>query len=279
MSYKIVVDSCCELLEEDLQDREHFEVVPLSLEVGDYHILDDEHFDQKEFLEKVAESPECPKSACPSPLKFMEAFAGEAKHIFVVTLSSHLSGSYQSAMMAKQMYEEDHDDKQIHVVDSESASCGETQIVRMLKFLEEQRLTFEEIVDKIEKFRSSIMTYFVLDNLETLRKNGRLSAVKCLVANTLNIKPVMAGLKGTIVQKAQCIGMRKALNKMADEIVDQLQGIEDRVLMISHCNAPERAEQFKQLILKKARFVKVVILDTRGVSSMYANDGGIIVTV
>ena len=95
MSYKIVVDSCCELPEEYLQDP-RFEIVPLGLEVGDYQIQDDENFDQAEFLKKVAECPKCPKSACPSPERFREAYHTEAEHVYVITLSSHLSGSYNS---------------------------------------------------------------------------------------------------------------------------------------------------------------------------------------
>ena len=80
MSYKIVVDSCCELPEKYLQDA-RFERVPLGLEVGGYHILDDENFNQAEFLQKVAAYPKCPKSSCPSPERFMEAYHADAERI------------------------------------------------------------------------------------------------------------------------------------------------------------------------------------------------------
>lgn len=277
MSYKIVVDSCCELPEELLHDG-RFERIPLGLEVGDYQILDDENFNQAEFLKKVAACPVCPKSSCPSPQRFMEAYHVDAERIYVVTLSSHLSGSHNSAVLGKELFFEKYGEKQIHVIDSESASCGETQIALKLIELEESGLSFEEIVKEIEAFRSSILTYFVLDNLETLRKNGRLSGVKALVASTLSIKPVMAGEKGVIVQKGQSVGMKKALGKMADMIVSGVSESEKRCLMITHCNAPKRAEMVRDMILAKARFAKTIILDTRGISSMYANDGGIIVT-
>ncbi len=277
MSYKIVVDSCCELPEKYLQDT-RFERVPLGLEVGEYQILDDENFNQKEFLQKVAAYPECPKSSCPSPERFMEACHVEAEHIYVITLSSHLSGSYNSAMLGKELYYEKYGKKQIHVIDSESASCGETQIALKLIELEEQGLSFEEIVEQIEMFRSAVQTYFVVDNLETLRKNGRLSNVKAFVASTLNIKPILAGDKGVIVQRGQCIGMKKALNKMVDMFLTELQNQENRRVIITHCNALERAEFVKKLILEKAKFKECIIMDTRGISSMYANDGGVILT-
>nr|WP_318684253.1 DegV family protein [uncultured Acetatifactor sp.] len=278
MSYKIIVDSCCELPEE-LRKDERLEVVPLGLEVGDYQIMDDENFNQAEFLKKVGEYPKCPKSSCPSPERFREAYHAEADRIYAVTLSSHLSGSHNSAVLGKQLYHEKYGDKQIHVIDSESASCGETQIALKIIELEEKGLSFQEIVTQIEAFRSNVHTYFVLDNLETLRKNGRLSGVKALVASTLSIKPIMAGDKGVIVQRGQCIGINKALGKMADMVVAEASDPKNRVLMISHCNALKRAEMVRDTIMGKAPFRKALIMDTRGVSSMYANDGGVIVTV
>ena len=278
MSFKIIVDSCCELPEEYLQDP-RFEIVPLGLEVGDYQIQDDENFDQAEFLKKVAEYPKCPRSACPSPESFRESYCTEAEHVYVITLSSHLSGSYNSAVLGMNLYREKYGKKQIHVIDSESASCGETQIAKKLVELEEQGLPFEEIVKQIEEFRSNVHTYFVLDNLETLRKNGRLTGVKALVASTLSIKPIMAGDKGNIVQRGQSIGMKKALRRMAEIVLEEVGETKDRVLMITHCNAPERAETVKKILTEKADFKDCLIMDTRGVSSMYANDGGVIVTV
>ena len=277
MKYKIVVDSCCELPESLLQD-ERFQRVPLGLEVGNYSILDDESFDQKEFLRKVAEYPKCPKSSCPSPERFMESFHEEAEHVYAVTLSSHLSGCYNSAQLGKRLYLEKFGEKQIHVVDSESASGGETQIALKIMELEEKGFSFEKIVEKVEAFRDSIHTYFVLDNLETLRKNGRLSGVKALVASILNIKPVMGSNKGEIIQKSQTIGIKKALSRMAELAASEVRNAAERRLIITHCNAAERAEQVKQMILEKVKFRECIIMDTRGVSSMYANDGGVIVT-
>ena len=277
MSYKIVVDSCCELPEELLSDK-RFERVPLGLEVGEYSIMDDENFNQAEFLKKVAEYPKCPRSSCPSPERFMESYAKGADHIYAVTLSSHLSGSYNSAVLGKKLFEEKYGKKQIHVVDSESASGGETQIALKLMELEEVGFSFEQIVKEIEAFRDSVQTYFVLDNLETLRKNGRLTGVKALVASTLSIKPVMGSDKGEIIQRSKTIGIKKALGKMAELAASEVKKPEERRLIITHCNAPERAEEVKKQILANAAFQECIIMDTRGISSMYANDGGVIVT-
>lgn len=278
MSYKIVVDSCCELPETYKNDS-RFEIVPLGLEVGDYIIQDDENFNQREFLQKVAAYPLCPKSSCPSPERFREAYHDGADEIYVVTLSSHLSGSYNSAELGKSLYSEKYGEKKIHVVDSESASCGETQLVEKIVACKEAGLGFEETVKAVETFKRKMRTYFVLDNLETLRKNGRLSSVKALVATTLNIKPVMVGNLGVIEQKGQAIGINKALAKMADCIVGDVENPEERTLMITHCNCPERAAFMRGLMEKRASYKSVLVMDTAGVSSMYANDGGVIVTL
>ncbi len=278
MSYKIIVDSCCELPKEFLTDK-RFERVPLGIEVGDYQILDDESFNQIEFLEKVAAYPKIPKSSCPSPERYMEAYHAEAEHIYAVTLSSKLSGSYNSAELGKSLYKETYGDKKIYVVDSESASCGETQIALKIMELEEAGLSFEEVVEQIQKFRDELNTYFLLDSLETLRKNGRLSSVKAVVASTLNIKPIMGSDKGVIYQRGQGIGMKKALTKMANMIIDELKNAEEKRIIISHCNAFSRALNVKEILEEKVSCREILILDTAGISSMYASDGGVIVVV
>lgn len=280
MSYKIVVDSCCELPEEYKRDS-RFEIIPLELTVGEWSVPDDEAFDQALFLRKVAECPTCPRSSCPSPERFMQSYDCEAEHVYVVTLSANLSGSYNSAVLGKNLYEEKRGtEKKILVIDSKSASCGETQIALKAMELEEKGLPFEKIEQELNSFRDELDTYFVLNNLETLRKNGRLSGVKALVASTLNIKPVMGSTdEGTIVQLGQAIGLKKALSRMASLVAEQTKSPQEKCLMISHCNNPEKAAWVRDMILKKTPFARSLILDTAGISSMYANDGGIIIAV
>ncbi|MBP3204771.1 MAG: DegV family protein [Lachnospiraceae bacterium] len=278
MSYKIIMDSCGELPEAYKGD-ERFEIVPLTLEVGDDVIIDDETFDQADFLAKVAACPLCPRSSCPSPERYMEAYRTDADHVYVITLSSHLSGSHNSACLAKNLYHEKYGAKDIHVVDSESASGGETQMMLKLMEYEAQGLPFAKIVEKIEEFRDSVRTYFVLDSLEALRKNGRLSRVKALVATTLSIKPIMAGDHGTIIQRGQAMGIRKALGKMADLVIQEAADVAGRRLIITHCNAPARAELVRDIVTAALSVKECIIMDTRGVSSLYASDGGVIVTM
>ena len=278
MSYKIIADSCCEFPEE-YQNDERFVNIPLGLEVDGEHIMDDEHFDQKLFLEKVAASKKCPRSCCPSPEKYLHAFETEAENIFVFTLSSKLSGSYNSALVAKSLYEEQHAPKNIFVCNSYAASVGELQLALKAAKWSEEGIPFAAICEKLLAFRDKMKLYFVLDNLETLRKNGRITNVKSLVASTLSIKPIMGSSEGEIVQLGKTVGMKKALAKIADMIYGEVGNTTERSLMISQCNCPERAEYIKKLLMERCTFQEVRILEMAGVSTMYANDGGIIVTV
>lgn len=279
--YKIVVDSCGELPEELKKDG-RFVNVSLELEVDGHRIVDDETFDQLDFLRRVKESPTGPKSSCPSPEQYMSAYEGEAEHVYVVTLSAKLSGSYNSAVLGKSLYEEEHPEspKKIHVFNSRSASIGETLIAIKAQEYEEAGLSFEEVVEKTESYVDSMKTYFVLETLETLRKTGRLTNFKAMIANTLNIKPVMGATdEGTIYQLDQARGMNKALEKMVNTMIARTPDCESKTLAISHCNCPDRAVAVKEKIEKLANFKKIIIIDTAGISSMYANDGGVIMAV
>ena len=279
--YKIIIDSCGEL-PENLKKDEHFCNVPLELDVDGYLITDDDTFDQLDFLKRVKNSVKGPKSSCPSPERYMSAFDGDADNIYVITLSGKLSGSYNSAVLAKGLYEEEHgkDSKNIYVFNSKSASIGETIIGLKVQEYEEAGLAFDEVVKKTEEYIASMNTFFVLETLETLRKAGRLSNIKAFVANTLNIKPVMGSTKeGTIQQLGRARGMKKALMKMVEDAVSSTKDCSERILAISHCNCPQRAEFVKEQILKLAKFKDVVVVNTAGVSSMYANDGGVILAV
>ena len=277
MSFHIVCDSCTDLTEEDLK-KGCYTLVPLTLLVDGEEIIDDETFDQADFLAKVAASKESVKSACPAPESYMEAYS-KADDIYVVTLSAELSGSYNSAVLGKNLYEEENGTKNIHVVNSRGAATTQVLIARKLNEYASQGMPFEEVVDKIEEYTTSLRTYFVLETLEVLRKNGRLSRLSATIAGALNIKPVMIGKRDGVIQKAaQARGMKKALAKMVEHMGSEGRDLTRRQFVISHCNCYERAVYVKELIKKHLHAEDVDIVDTKGVSSLYACDGGIIVS-
>ncbi|MDY2814896.1 MAG: DegV family protein [Dorea sp.] len=279
MGYKIIVDSCGELTDE-MKASGNFETASLQIDVAGYHIIDDETFDQADFLRRVAESEECPKSSCPSPERYMEGYHCDAERVYAVTLSAELSGSHNSAVLGENLYHEEYGEKNIYVFNSRSASVGETLIAMKIAECEEKGMSFQEVIRTVESYIASQDTYFVLETLDILKKNGRLKGLKAVMATALNIKPVMGSTpEGTIKQLSQARGIKKALAKMVDEIIDKLKDSEGKILAISHCNCKERALAVKEMLLSKAKFKDVIILDTAGISSMYAADGGIIVVV
>ena len=206
MRYKIIGDSCLDLTKEMRKDP-CYSMIPLTLMVGERHFVDDETFDQKEFIKAVKEYPECPKSACPSPEMFKEAYCCEEENVFVITLSAALSGSYNSAVLAKSLYEEEHGKKNILVLDSKSASSGQLNIALYIRELCDQGLEFDEICERAAAYRDRINTYFVLESLDTLKKNGRLTGLQAFFATKLNIKPVMGADNGTIIKLDQARGI------------------------------------------------------------------------
>lgn len=282
MKYKIVADSCCEFPKEWMDDS-HYERVALGLDVNGEIIMDDDSFDQNSFLKKVSSAVKCPKSFCPSPEQYRQAFDCDADMIFVFTLSSRLSGSFNAAaagrsMIMSEIRENNLPKKKIFICDSKSASGGETQLALYCDELCKEGLSFGEICVKLGYFANRMRTYFVLDNLELLRKNGRLTGVKALAASALNIKPVLASLNGEIVQVGQGIGSKAALEKMIEELKNDIIIPAKRTIIISQCNAYEKACELKDYILSKIPVKNIIIMDTKGVSSLYAADGGIIVT-
>lgn len=281
MKYAIIGDSCSDLGEKERKEG-NIQLVPLMLEIGDYHILDDENFNQLDFLKRVKESPVGPKTACPTPLAFKDAIeATDAEAVFIVTLSEHLSGTYQSAVLGKQMYEEEQENpKKVFVLSSHSASAGQYRIITELQQLMKEGLGFEEIVEKITALRDKMKTYFVLETLETLRKNGRISGLSAFFATALNIKPVMGAVEGTIVKLDQVRGINKALKRMVALAVEEVKdALSDVTVCITHVNNPERAKYVENLFREAGTFKDILLSDAAGVATVYACDGGVVIGI
>lgn len=280
MSYRIVIDSCGELTEWMKAD-EHFVSIPLSIQLGDETIVDDESFSQEAYFAKLEETKAVPKTACPSPQAYMEAFAVDVDHVYCVTLSDRLSGSYASAMTGCQMLLEEQPHKKVYVFNSCSASVAESLIGMVIRSLEEKGMSFEEVIKHTEDYIAGQSIYFTLDTLDMLIKSGRLKGVKALIANTLHIKPIMgATSEGEIIQLGTARGnLQKAIKKIADMIVARVKHPEHKIMAISHCANPEAAQALKQMVLEKVKLKDVIILDTRGISTVYACKGGVIAVV
>ena len=135
------------------------------------------------------------------------------------------------------------------------------------------------MVKRALEFRDRMHTYFVLETLDTLRKNGRLSGLQAFFATALNIKPVMGADKGTIIKLDQARGINKGLQRMCDIAVQEAGDSADKVAVIAHCNNAQRADYVKAELAKRAKFKEIVITETAGVATVYAGDGGIVLAV
>ena len=159
MDFKIVVDSCGELTDQ-MKQNGHFISVPLTLTVDGTEFIDDENFNQRECLRRMDASAECPRSACPTPQKYMEIFLDGADRYYVITLSGHLSGSYNSARLGRELALEQKPDLKIHIFDSRSASIGETLAAAHVLECEEKGMNFDETVKDTERYIKGRRTFF-----------------------------------------------------------------------------------------------------------------------
>ena len=273
--YKIIGDSCTDLTAE-MMGFGCFSKVPLTIDVGDHTITDDETFDQKDLLERMTAWHDTPKTACPSPAQYLEHFE-EGKDHYVITLTAKLSGSYNAAVQAAAIYRNEGGTANIHVFNSRSASCGQVQIALLVRDLCEKGMEFRDVVETVEAYISRMKTLFVLENLDNLRKNGRLTKVQALVTGALRVKLLLGATReGEIEKLGQGLTIRQTIARMVSSVSTDVDHIGKR-LVITHCNCPERAEYLKKLFLEKCRFSEIVVAPMGGISTVYANDGGTII--
>lgn len=273
----IVADSSCEV-DENIQKEADVNIVPFKLYIDGEEYIDDNELNVLNFISKMVKSAELPRSACPSPNDFIEKFE-KAKEVFVVTISAALSGTFNSAELAKNLYKEDNPDAKVHVFDSKSASIGETLIALKIKESLEAGLKFEEVVETVENYIAGQKTIFIAESLDNLMKNGRISKFKGKLATALNIKPIMAATsEGEITLKEKVRGSKKAFKRLAQVVCENAENAGSRVLAISHCNNLSRAEMLKEEIEKQCAFKKVIIIQTGGLSSLYVDNQGIILS-
>ena len=276
----ILADSCCDLSPELLK-KTQAKVAPLTITIDDTHYVDDGTVDIPPYLAAMKASKNPVRSACPSPDLYAEDIKAAEGDCFSVTLSSKLSGSHNAAALGAQLAEEDMPEKKVHVFDSESASAGETYLALMSHDLIAAGKTFEQIVETVEEKIRSMHTLFVLDSLDNLVKNGRISKTVALLANVLSIRLLMSDDgHGAIKNISKARGIKGALGQMVETCRKHTEGLAaaSQRLVISYCNCPERARQVRDMIREKCPAIgEIVMTPTSALSSMYANDGGIVI--
>lgn len=275
MTYRLICDSCTDLPPEVLQDP-HITKVPLSIQVGAETVVDDESFRQKELLQKMRAWPDAPKTACPSPSTYLERLIEDGDN-YIVTLSAALSGSYNAAAQALSIYREEGGRANVHVFNSRSAVSGQAQIALLVRDLAGAGLPFAQVVEQAEAYISRMQTLFVLENLDNLRKNGRLTKVQALVTGALRVKLLCGATRGGEIEKlGQGLSVRQTLARMVSRMAADPDHA-GRRLVIAHCNCPERAEHVRELVRQRCQFGEIFIAPAGGIATVYADDGGIVV--
>lgn len=276
----ILADSCCDLSPELLK-KTQAKIAPLTITIDDTHYVDDGTVDIPPYLAAMKASKNPVRSACPSPDLYAEDIRATEGDCFIVTLSAKLSGSHNAASLGVQLAQEDLPEKKVHVFDSESASAGETYIALMIHDLIAAGKSFEQIVELVEEKIRSMHTLFVLDSLDNLVKNGRISRTVALLANVLSIRLLMSDDgHGAIKNISKARGIKGALGQMVETCRKHTEGLAaaSQRLVISYCNCPERARQVRDMIREKCPAIgEIIMTPTSALSSMYANDGGIVI--
>ena len=279
MAWMIVSDSSCEIRElENPAPGVQFALVPFKIRVGEREYVDLATLNPQQMLQAMTDYNGASTTACPSPEEWAEYFL-QADNVFAFTISSNLSGSYNAAPLAAEEYQQENPGKRGFVLDSLSTGPEQRLLAEHLRDLLAEGKEFDEICEKAAACRDRMNTYFVLESLDTLKKNGRLTGLQAFFATKLNIKPVMGADNGTIIKLDQARGIQKALQRMAEIAVKEAGTTKDKRLVIAHCNAPERAQFMKEKLCSMAEFKEVVITDTCGVSTVYASDGGVILAL
>jgi DegV family protein with EDD domain len=276
MNYKIIGDSSLDLTEE-LKTKMDVSIAPLYITVGNTTFTDNELLDLNFMMEQIALEDQTPKTAAPPPHEFLQYFDENLDAVFIITLSSKLSGSYNAAMLAKDLASETFPHVRVHVFDSLSASSGQTTLALKIHECAEAGMDFDAIVETVEDYKNNDQVYFLIDNLDTFIKNGRMSKLTGRIAQFLHIKPILGDDgNGEIELFGKERTYSRALAKLAEMISSTKFAAEERVLVIAQCFAESRAELLKQMIASKRTFKDIIIVPMRGLSSVYANIGGLV---
>ncbi len=275
MKFEICVDSSSNLLSNHIVDDEvGFDVVPLTIRVGNEEFVDDDNLNVPEFLKKIESTSEVCKSACPSPQDFLNNYE-KADYTICVTISNKLSGSYNSALVARDMSDKK---ENILVVDSLLTAGAMRLIVDKAYSLIKEGKDFETIKKEILEYRDSIKLLFVLDKFDNLVKNGRMSKVVAFIAQLAAIKPLCYGDEGEIKIKEKIRTFKGVLKRLVHNIGVMCPVTKGRTCVISHTQNEESALLLKALIEEAYQFDSIIVEDNRGLCSFYALRGGLIVS-
>lgn len=269
---KIVADSSCDLCELKYTD---FAVAPMKIISEEREFVDDSSLDVDAMVDYFYQYKGKSRSSCPNISDWLEAF-GDADEIFCVTITSGISGSYNSACAAKQIYEKENNGKRVFVFDTLSAGPELTLIIEKIEEYIGKGMPYEDICDNIKKYKERTGLVFILKSLRNFANNGRVSPIMAKLIGITGIRVVgRASSKGTLEPKNKCRGDRRSLEILIEEL--ESEGFRSGKISIGHCQNESAAEQLKKLIMEKFMNIQVEIHKLKGLCSFYAEKGGVLV--
>lgn len=272
VDFKIVSDSSSDVLS---LEKVAFESAPLKIQTAEKEYVDDANLDVEQMASELLKYSGKSGSACPSVGDYIEAFK-DAKHVFCVTITSGLSGSYNAAVIAKREYEEEYPGRKVFVIDSLSAGPELRLIIERLEELILKGLTFEEICEEIVEYQKHTGLAFILESLRNLANNGRVNKIVASAAGMLGIRVLgKASDQGDLEQLSKTRGMSKSIEKIV-EIIREL-GYNGGKIRIGHCANETAAKAIHDIVLSQFAKVDVCIYKLRGLCSFYAEKGGILI--
>lgn len=276
---KIIADTSADFTKEEARAM-NLAYVPFTIDAGDTTYIDDDKLDLDALYAAMAATSEPTRTGCPSPFSYKEAIlASGADEIFVVTITSKLSGSYNAAQTAVEEVRREHPEKKIALIDSKSAAAGTANVVDLIYTRAEEGKDFDAIETEVRDFADKQSTFFILETMDNLIKNGRIPKMAGKAVNVLNMKPIMCAEDGAISLFQINRGFKKSLAKLAKEVIkiNAEKGV--RLITISHSHAEEKAKLFKEYIQDEFQNARIRIVQTKGLSSVYADYGGIVVAL
>lgn len=272
MKRKIVADSSCDMWELNGVD---FAVAPMTISTDNKHYVDNQELDVHLMSEDLAKYKGISHTACPSAGSWLDCYEGYDE-VFVVTLTGAMSGTYNSAMTAKGIYEEENENVKVHVFDSLSTGPEMRLLIEKLKEMIEEDLTFEEIVEKGQDYLNHTRLFFALKSLHNFAMNGRVSKTVASAIGVLNISIfATASEKGTIQQISKCRGEKKVVKSMIEHLEDA--GYHGGKVRISHADNLKLAHNVRDKILELYPNADIIVYPMGGLCTYYAEKGGLLV--
>lgn len=272
MKRKIVADSSCDIWELNGVD---FAVAPITISTDNKHYVDNQELDVHLMSEELAKYKGVSHTACPSVGSWLDCYEG-FDEIFVITLTGAMSGTYNSAMTAKGIYEEENENVKVHVFDSLSTGPEMRLLIEKLKEMIEEDLTFEEIVEKGQDYLNHTRLFFALKSLHNFAMNGRVSKAVASAIGVLNISIfATASEEGTIQQISKCRGEKKVVKSMIEHLENA--GYHGGKVRISHADNLKLAHNVRDKILELYPHADIIVYPMGGLCTYYAEKGGLLV--